>query len=222
VQIRSLALMLCMPLRHGHVLETSTSRSRKKPGVRAGFPPPRERLLYKVGLNSTGDCSSFQGKSPASLLPTVQVTPVGERTLRTCLAAAAELSFPDLLPGKHHESWMPTVQVTPVGERTMRTCLAAAAELSSPDLLPDRWADGATLVHFEGYVMYKPAFAAAAMRAARSAGALVRPLHSTPRSNDFSVIASSEERAIRIVLWPVWPPRTIKCNDNHNNVRVVR
>ncbi len=29
--------------------------------------------------------------------------------------------------------------------------------------------------------------------------------------------ASSEERVNRIVLWPVWPPRTIKCNNNDDN-----
>jgi hypothetical protein len=27
----------------------------------------------------------------------------------------------------------------------------------------------------------------------------------------------SEKRVNRIVLWPVWPPRTIKCNNNNNN-----
>jgi hypothetical protein len=29
--------------------------------------------------------------------------------------------------------------------------------------------------------------------------------------------ASSAERANCIVLWPVWPPRTIKCNNSNNN-----
>eukprot|EP00884_Botryococcus_braunii_P009420 jgi/Botrbrau1/1847/Bobra.146_1s0041.1 len=63
--------------------------------------------------------------------------------------------------------------VTPGGERTMRTCLAAAADLSTPDLLPEGWSLGATLVHVEGYILYKPKLAVAALRCARDAGALV-------------------------------------------------
>jgi sugar/nucleoside kinase (ribokinase family) len=60
----------------------------------------------------------------------------------------------------------------------MRTCLAAAGDLSSPDLLPEGWSAGATLVHLEGYILYKPELASAALRSAREAGSLVcsRPL----------------------------------------------
>jgi sugar/nucleoside kinase (ribokinase family) len=55
----------------------------------------------------------------------------------------------------------------------MRTCLGAAAELRCVEQLPAGWPDGAALVHVEGYILYKPALARDALRAARRAGALV-------------------------------------------------
>ncbi len=58
----------------------------------------------------------------------------------------------------------------------MRTCLGAAAELRCVEQLPAGWADGAALVHVEGYILYKPALARDALRAARQAGALVSPV----------------------------------------------
>jgi sugar/nucleoside kinase (ribokinase family) len=70
--------------------------------------------------------------------------------------------------------------VTPDGQRTMRTCLGAAAGLADAAQLPRGWAAPAApppaaleLAHFEGYCLYRPAFAAGAMRAARAAGAKV-------------------------------------------------
>ena len=66
-----------------------------------------------------------------------------------------------------------SAQVTSSGERTMRTCLGAAAELQSAAQLPAGWVTGATLVHCEGYVLYRPAFARDVLRAARRARALV-------------------------------------------------
>ncbi|KAK9831414.1 hypothetical protein WJX81_002890 [Elliptochloris bilobata] len=63
--------------------------------------------------------------------------------------------------------------VSPSGERTMRTSLGAAAELRSEAQLPRGWAEGAALVHCEGYVLYRPELARGVLRAARQAGALV-------------------------------------------------
>lgn len=89
--------------------------------------------------------------------------------------------------------------VTPDGQRTMRTALCAALELSTPQQLPPPLAPsphsgGAdannlgnvsssdaqagsvgspALLHCEGYSLYRPEVAAAAMRAARAAGARV-------------------------------------------------
>lgn len=64
--------------------------------------------------------------------------------------------------------------VTPDGQRTMRTCLGAAAELSSVSQLARCWpAPPATLVHCEGYIMYKPTLAREAMAAAKHGGSLV-------------------------------------------------
>ena len=69
--------------------------------------------------------------------------------------------------------------VTPDGQRTMRTYLGAALELASPGQLPAAAAAAAlaagrpALLHAEGYCLYRPGVAAAAMRAARGAGAAV-------------------------------------------------
>ena len=60
--------------------------------------------------------------------------------------------------------------VTPDGQRTMRTCLGAA-QLFSAQHLPAL--DGAALVHLEGYCLFKPEMAAAAMARAHEAGACV-------------------------------------------------
>lgn len=64
--------------------------------------------------------------------------------------------------------------MTAGGERTMRTCLGAAADMCTPDLLPEGWSRGAGLVHVEGYILYKPQLATAALQAARASGSLVR------------------------------------------------
>lgn len=77
--------------------------------------------------------------------------------------------------------------VTPDGQRTMRTSLCAALELNTPQLLPPQLggampapgASGAApagplaLLHCEGYCLYRAPVAAAAMRAARAAGARI-------------------------------------------------
>eukprot|EP00879_Flechtneria_rotunda_P019425 GHRR01020403.1.p1 GENE.GHRR01020403.1~~GHRR01020403.1.p1 ORF type:complete len:362 (+),score=81.26 GHRR01020403.1:226-1311(+) len=63
--------------------------------------------------------------------------------------------------------------VTPDGQRTMRTCLGASSQLTSSSQLPANWADGATLLHCEGYCLYKPQLAAEVMAAAKKAGALI-------------------------------------------------
>jgi len=48
--------------------------------------------------------------------------------------------------------------VTPDGQRTMRTCLGASLELTRLGQLPSGWATGVSLVHCEGYCLYRPAF----------------------------------------------------------------
>jgi sugar/nucleoside kinase (ribokinase family) len=63
--------------------------------------------------------------------------------------------------------------ITPDGQRTMRTCLGAAAHLTSAALLPPGWPQGLSLLHCEGYCLYKPQLAREAMAAAKKAGALV-------------------------------------------------
>ena len=70
----------------------------------------------------------------------------------------------------------------------MRTCLGAAAELCREAQLPRGWAAGAVLVHCEGYMLYRPAFARAVLRAARQAGALVRPSCFSGRSRSASLL----------------------------------
>ena len=55
----------------------------------------------------------------------------------------------------------------------MRTCLSAAAELQRPEQLPEGWADGAALLHLEGYCLYRPHLAEAAILTARHKGAAV-------------------------------------------------
>jgi len=66
------------------------------------------------------------------------------------------------------------MQVTPDGQRTMRTALGAAAGLVGVDQLPQGWLQGAGMLHMEGYVMYRPALAKGALRAAKDQGAMVR------------------------------------------------
>lgn len=64
-------------------------------------------------------------------------------------------------------------KVSDNGERTMRTCLSAAAELQDPNQLPAGWASGSSLLHLEGYSLYRPQVAEAALRAARHKAATV-------------------------------------------------
>ncbi|GAB4817507.1 hypothetical protein N2152v2_004553 [Parachlorella kessleri] len=63
--------------------------------------------------------------------------------------------------------------VTPDGQRTMRTCLSASKELSHPSQLPPALVAPGGLMHCEGYCLYRPQVAVAAMRAARAAGGKV-------------------------------------------------
>ena len=55
----------------------------------------------------------------------------------------------------------------------MRTCLSAAAELRTPEQLPEGWDQSVSLLHLEGYCLYRPQVAEAAIKAAREAGAAV-------------------------------------------------
>ena len=64
--------------------------------------------------------------------------------------------------------------MTPDGQRTMRTALGASTELTSLASLPADWMPaGCSWLHCEGYCLYRPEFAKAAMRAAKAAGATV-------------------------------------------------
>jgi sugar/nucleoside kinase (ribokinase family) len=62
--------------------------------------------------------------------------------------------------------------ITPDAERSMLTFLGAASETRPEDLREDYFADAA-VVHIEGYLLFNPQLITAALRAARSAGALV-------------------------------------------------
>jgi sugar/nucleoside kinase (ribokinase family) len=77
----------------------------------------------------------------------------------------------------------------------MRTCLGAAAELGCAEQLPAGWAAGAALVHVEGYILYKPALARDALRAARRAGALVNVV--APCSAECSTCPCAESNVCR-------------------------
>lgn len=70
-------------------------------------------------------------------------------------------------------------QVTPGGQRTMRTHLAAASRLVGISQLPGEWCKGCSLLHMEGYVLYRPQLAREAIQAARQEGALVSSPAST-------------------------------------------
>ena len=55
----------------------------------------------------------------------------------------------------------------------MRTCLSASKELSHPSQLPPALVAPGGLLHCEGYCLYRPQVAVAAMRAARAVGGKV-------------------------------------------------
>mmetsp|Transcript_12678 Transcript_12678/g.41789 ORF Transcript_12678/g.41789 Transcript_12678/m.41789 type:complete len:410 (-) Transcript_12678:2282-3511(-) len=61
--------------------------------------------------------------------------------------------------------------VTPDGQRTMRVHLGAAVELNASNV-PLKCIEGASLVHIEGYALFRPEMVEAALRAGRAAGAL--------------------------------------------------
>ena len=62
--------------------------------------------------------------------------------------------------------------VTPDAQRSMLTCLGASSEIAPGELREADFADCA-LVHIEGYLLFNPDVFRAALRAAKSAGALV-------------------------------------------------
>lgn len=64
--------------------------------------------------------------------------------------------------------------VTPDGQRTMRTCLGASLELKSTSQLSPSWRPPSlSLLHCEGYCLYRPALCKEVMVACKEAGALV-------------------------------------------------
>jgi len=62
--------------------------------------------------------------------------------------------------------------VTPDAQRSMLTCLGASSEITPDEAAAAHFADCA-LVHIEGYLLFNPDVFRAALRAAKSAGALV-------------------------------------------------
>jgi sugar/nucleoside kinase (ribokinase family) len=77
--------------------------------------------------------------------------------------------------------------ITPDAERSMFTFLGAASETRAEDLREDYFADAA-VVHIEGYLLFNPGLMLTALRAARSAGALV-----SLDLASFNVVAQSRE-----------------------------
>ena len=64
--------------------------------------------------------------------------------------------------------------VTPDGQRTMRTCLGASLELKSTSQLTPSWCPPSlTLLHCEGYCLYRPTLCKEVMIECKKAGALV-------------------------------------------------
>jgi sugar/nucleoside kinase (ribokinase family) len=62
--------------------------------------------------------------------------------------------------------------VTPDAQRSMFTYLGAAAEIRVEDILAEDF-EGAAVVHIEGYLLFNPEVMRAALKAAKSAGAMV-------------------------------------------------
>lgn len=59
------------------------------------------------------------------------------------------------------------------GQRTMRTYLGASLRMDAANFPEDEALDGARLLHVEGYTLYRPELAKAAMQAAKARGATV-------------------------------------------------
>lgn len=59
------------------------------------------------------------------------------------------------------------------GQRTMRTYLGASLRMGAADFPEEEALAGARLLHIEGYTLYRPELAKAAMKAAKARGALV-------------------------------------------------
>jgi len=59
------------------------------------------------------------------------------------------------------------------GQRTMRTYLGASLHMEAADFPEEEALAGARLLHVEGYTLYRPELAKAAMKAAKARGALV-------------------------------------------------
>lgn len=62
--------------------------------------------------------------------------------------------------------------ITPDAQRSMLTYLGAAAENRPDEITPDLF-EGAAVVHIEGYLLFNPDLMAAAIRAAKAAGARI-------------------------------------------------
>ncbi len=62
--------------------------------------------------------------------------------------------------------------ITPDAQRTMFTYLGASAEMKAHELVDDCFEDAA-IVHIEGYLLFNPELMLAAVKAARSAGAVI-------------------------------------------------
>jgi len=72
----------------------------------------------------------------------------------------------------HEPSAVSICLVTPDGQRTMRTCLGASASLDASSLPTDRFAS-CSVLHCEGYALFKPEVLKRAIAEAKAAGAQV-------------------------------------------------
>lgn len=72
----------------------------------------------------------------------------------------------------HEPSAVSVCLITPDGQRTMRTCLGASATLSAASLPADRLAS-CSVLHCEGYALFKPDVLKRAIAEAKAAGAQV-------------------------------------------------
>ncbi|KAI7846386.1 hypothetical protein COHA_000097 [Chlorella ohadii] len=96
------------------------------------------------------------------------VTPDGQRTMRTCLSAALELSSPSLLPAQLGGG---SSSSSSGGAANGSSAAGSSADCASGQQRSS--AGRMALLHCEGYSLYRLPVAAAAMRAAHAAGARV-------------------------------------------------
>ncbi|KAL4448150.1 hypothetical protein ABPG75_005369 [Micractinium tetrahymenae] len=131
------------------------------------------------GGNDSSAAMAANGSAAAAAQPTATclclVTPDGQRTMRTSLGAALQLRQPEQLPqplGGAAGTEAPVQQAggqQADGQQQQGQQQPASSDAASSHGASAPWA----LLHCEGYCLYRAEVAAAAMRAARAAGARV-------------------------------------------------